>query len=169
MPLADLLLRLAAGPALYLPKWTDQIMTEVSRTLQESFGLTPEKAQYREGELRWYFPEAWVEGYEDLIPAMTNHEKDRHVLAAAVKTGAEIIVTYNLRDFPGSIACAIFDHRPRTVVVSHEPARHGSTRSDADLGRTSRSDRATSVIPAFEASHQRTEFRCNNRIESRRT
>jgi hypothetical protein len=67
MPLADLLLRLAAGPALYLPKWTDQIMTEVSRTLQESFGLTPEKAQYREGELRWHFPEAWVEGYEDLI------------------------------------------------------------------------------------------------------
>jgi len=102
MPLADLLLRLAAGPALYLPKWTDQIMTEVSRTLQESFGLTPEKAQYREGELRWYFPEAWVEGYEDLIPAMTNHEKDRHVLAVAVKTGAEIIVTYNLRDFPDS-------------------------------------------------------------------
>ena len=102
MPLADLLLRLAAGPALYPPKWTDQIMTEVSRTLQESFGLTPEKAQYREGKLRRYFPEAWVEGYEDLIPAMTNHEKDRHVLAAAVKTGAEIIVTYNLRDFPDS-------------------------------------------------------------------
>ena len=163
MPLADLLLRLAAGPALYLPKWTDQIMTEVSQTLQESFGLTPEKAQYREGELRRYFPEAWVEGYEDLIPAMTNHEKDRHVLAAAV------IVIYNLRDFPDFIACALFDHRPRTVVVSHEPARHGSTRSDADLGRTSRSDRATSVIPAFEASYQRTGFRCNNRIEARRT
>jgi hypothetical protein len=102
MPLADLLLRLAAGPRLYLPKWTDQIMTEVSRTLQESFGLAAEKAQYREGELRRHFPEAWVEGYEELIPAMTNHEKDRHVLAAAVKTGAEIIVTYNLRDFPDS-------------------------------------------------------------------
>ena len=67
MPLADLLLRLAAGPALYLPKWTDQNMTEVSRTLQESFGLTLEKARYREGELRRHFPEAWVEGYEDLI------------------------------------------------------------------------------------------------------
>lgn len=46
------------------------------------------------------FGEAWVEGYEDLIPSMTNQEKDRHILAAAVRCGAETIVTYNLKDFP---------------------------------------------------------------------
>ena len=47
------------------------------------------------------FPDAWVEqGYRELIPAMTNQEKDRHVLAAAVKTPCEVIVTYNLKDFP---------------------------------------------------------------------
>ena len=39
MPLADTLLRLAAGPRLYLPKWSDQIMVEVTRALQENFGL----------------------------------------------------------------------------------------------------------------------------------
>lgn len=100
MPLADTLLRLAAGPCLYLPKWTDQIMAEVSRNLQESFRVTPEKASYRESQIRKHFPEAWVEGYEDLIPAMTNHEKDRHVLAAAVRAGAWVIVTYNVKDFP---------------------------------------------------------------------
>jgi len=100
MPLADTLLRLAAGPRLYLPKWTDQIMAEVSRNLQENFGLAPEQAAYRESELRKHFGEAWVEGYEDLIPSMTNQEKDRHVLAAAVRCGAETIVTYNLKDFP---------------------------------------------------------------------
>lgn len=100
MPLADTLLRLAGDPRLYLPKWTDQIMAEVSRNLQENFGVTEEQAAYREGEIRKHFGEAWVEGYEDLIPSMTNHERDRHVLAAAVRCGAETIVTYNLRDFP---------------------------------------------------------------------
>jgi hypothetical protein len=86
MPLADTLLRLAAGPRLYLPKWTDQIMAEVSHNLQENFCLSAEQAAYRESEIRRYFPEAWVEGYEELIPSMTNSEKDRHVLAAAVRT-----------------------------------------------------------------------------------
>jgi hypothetical protein len=102
MPLADTLLRLGGGPRLFLPKWTDQIMAEITRNLQENFGVTAEQAAYRESEIRRHFGEAWVEGYEDLIPVMTNHEKDRHVLAAAVRSGAETIVTYNLKDFPRS-------------------------------------------------------------------
>ena len=102
MPLADTLLRLAAGPRLYRPKWSDQIMVEVSRTLQENFSLSTQKAIYRENEIRRHFPEAWIDGYEDLIPAMTNHPKDRHVLAAAARGGVKVIVTYNLKDFPSS-------------------------------------------------------------------
>jgi hypothetical protein len=102
MPLADTLLRLAAGPRLYLPKWTDDIMAEVSRNLVENFGLSEEQAAYRESEVRRHFPEAWVDGYQDLIPAMTNEPKDRHVLAAAVRSQAEIIVTYNRKDFPAT-------------------------------------------------------------------
>lgn len=31
---------------------------------------------------------------------MTNDPKDRHVLAAAVRANAEVIVTFNTRDFP---------------------------------------------------------------------
>ncbi|WP_420236986.1 PIN domain-containing protein [Telmatobacter bradus] len=102
MPLADTLLRLAAGPRLFLPKWSDDIMAEVSRSLQEDFGLSAEKTLYRETQIRRHFQEAWVEGYEDLIPGMTNHFKDRHVLAAAVQADAKVIVTYNIKDFPHS-------------------------------------------------------------------
>lgn len=40
-----------------------------------------------------------------LLPGCTNSPKDRHVLAAAIKSHAELIVTSNLRDFPpGSLA-----------------------------------------------------------------
>ena len=99
MPLADTLLRLAGGQRLYLPKWTDQIMTEVNRNLAENFGLTDAQVAYRESEIRRHFPEAWVEGHEDLVSTMTNHPKDRHVLAAAVRCNAEVIVTHNVKDF----------------------------------------------------------------------
>ena len=102
MPLADTLLRLAAGSRLFLPKWSDQIMVEVTRTLRETFGLSAQKAMYRESEIKRHFPEAWIEGYEKLIPTMTNHPKDRHVLAAAAHAGAKVIVTYNIKDFPRS-------------------------------------------------------------------
>ncbi len=51
-------------------------------------------------QLEIHFPDCWVEGYEQLIPAMNNHPKDRHVLAAAVRTGAQTIVTFDTKDFP---------------------------------------------------------------------
>lgn len=41
-----------------------------------------------------------VTGYDDLVSTMTNDEKDRHVLAAAVRGGAEVLVTFNMKDFP---------------------------------------------------------------------
>jgi len=45
-------------------------------------------------------PDARVTSYEELIGSMTNHPKDRHVLAAAVAGRADILVTENLKDFP---------------------------------------------------------------------
>jgi hypothetical protein len=50
------------------------------------------------------FPEATVEEFENLekliIQGGLRDEGDAHVLAAAVKSGASVIVTDNLQDFP---------------------------------------------------------------------
>ena len=102
MPLADTLLRMAETPRLYLPKWSDTTIAEVSRNLQDQWKKTAEQAMRREKMLREHFPEAWVEGYEPLVNSMTNHPKDRHVLAAAVSSGSKLIVTYNAKDFPNA-------------------------------------------------------------------
>ncbi len=45
------------------------------------------------------FPETCVTGYEELVAAMRNDENNRHVAAAAIKAGAQVIVTSNLADF----------------------------------------------------------------------
>lgn len=51
------------------------------------------------------FPEALVDGYQELVPTLTNDPKDRHVLAAAVASHSQVIVTSNLRHFPsGALA-----------------------------------------------------------------
>jgi PIN domain len=100
MPLADTLLRMAETPRLYLPRWSDQILCEVSENLVKKFNKTEAQAQRRADALQRHFPEAFVSGYEDLIPVMKNDAKDRHVLAACVVSVTKLIVTYNGKDFP---------------------------------------------------------------------
>ncbi len=102
MPLADTLLRMAEAPRLYLPKWSQTIMDEVTRNLISKWDMAPEKALRREEELRRHFPEAWVDGFEALIDVVTNDPEDRHVLATAVRSHSELIVTYNRRHFPAA-------------------------------------------------------------------
>jgi predicted nucleic acid-binding protein len=98
--LRDTLLRTAAA-ALYRLHWSEDILAEVERNLVEHKMTSAAGAKHVVGAMREAFPEADVDGYQRLIPAMANHEKDRHILAAAVVSGAQVIVTMNLKDFPG--------------------------------------------------------------------
>src|SRR5690242_4534094 len=91
MPIADTLLRLASEPAFYSPRWSSEILGELHRTLLR-FGYPQDKVERRIRTMQEQFPEALVDGYESLTAAMTNHHKDRHVLAAAVKCSAHAIV-----------------------------------------------------------------------------
>lgn len=97
-PLFDVLLP-CADKGLYRPLWSAEILDETERNLVKHLGLEPDKASARVGHMRRAFPDAEVAGYEGLVAAMTNHPKDRHVLAAAVRANTGLIVTANLRDF----------------------------------------------------------------------
>jgi predicted nucleic acid-binding protein len=111
----DLFLRLAEPPRLFLPLWSQTILDEVHRTQTTKLRrpYPPELADYWRQEVTRVFPEAIVTGHERLLPVMTNHEKDRHVVAAAVRGGASLIVTFNLRDFPAQ------DLDPWEVTACH--------------------------------------------------
>jgi predicted nucleic acid-binding protein len=97
--LTDLLLRLAEAKA-FRPLWSNEILAELERNLVSKGKATPVRARKRVTRMREHFPDALVENYEDLIPIMTCDPKDRHVAAAAVRSNAELIVTFNLKDFP---------------------------------------------------------------------
>lgn len=105
--LCDVLLR-AARKRLIQVYWTEEILEEMRRNLVTDYKRSETQAARRVAAMREAFPEAMVTGYEWLIPAMTNHPKDRHVLAAAVHIGAQTIVTSNLRDFRA-------EHLPRSM------------------------------------------------------
>ncbi|MGH7911991.1 MAG: PIN domain-containing protein [Candidatus Dormibacteraceae bacterium] len=103
----DMLLSVA-DHQVYQPRWSSQILDEMERNVLESGRSTPERLGRMRQAMNMAFPAACVEGYESLIPTMTNHPDDRHVLAAAVRGDVGVIVTENLRHFPAS-ACAPFD------------------------------------------------------------
>lgn len=125
--LADTLLR-CAEHELFGARWSVRILDEVRRNLPASVDAAA--ADRRIAAMRKYFPEAEVAGYEHLIDGMLNHQKDRHVLAVAVASEAEFIVTANLKDFPSSalspyaiealhpddFLCDLFDQYPRELT-----------------------------------------------------
>ncbi len=96
--LRSLLLR-AASADLYTPRWSDNILNEVKRTFET--GKVKGDGARLITWMRELFPDATVRDIDALVPRLTNDAKDRHVLAAAVRSQAEFIVTQNVRHFQG--------------------------------------------------------------------
>jgi len=109
LPLRDTLLRMAEAE-LYDLRWSAQILDEVSRNLVTDRRATEAQAQRLIDLMTEAFDGAAVPrpAIDKLEPSMTNHPKDRHVLAAAVAGDAQAVVTLNLKDFP-SEACEAFN------------------------------------------------------------
>lgn len=96
--LRDTLLR-AAADGFFQLYWSEEILDETTRNLVANGTITEEQAARLRSAMTGAFPESMVIGHDHLIDAMPNHDKDRHVAAAAVKAGAQVIVTSNLKDF----------------------------------------------------------------------
>jgi predicted nucleic acid-binding protein len=80
--------------------WSVTILDEVQRNLPK-IGISPDHAGRRVATMRDALgAAALVDDFEHLIPEMTCDPKDRHVLAAAVRAGADTLVTFNITDFP---------------------------------------------------------------------
>ena len=66
--------------------------------------ITQEKLTRLHELINSAIPDCLVTGYQSLIEGLKLPDpKDRHVLAAAIKAGAQVIVTANLKDFPAEL------------------------------------------------------------------
>jgi predicted nucleic acid-binding protein len=102
--LRNLLMHLALE-GLFRAKWSAAVHEEwISNLLKNRPDLTREKLERTRMLMDKHAPDALVTGYEDLIPGLHLPDPDdRHVVAAAIRGRADVIVTMNLKDFPAEI------------------------------------------------------------------
>ena len=91
-----------AVPGIFRAKWSDDVHEEwISNLLERRPDLTRAQLERTRQLMDKHAPDALVTGYRQLVPALNLPDpNDRHVLAAAVRGGASVIVTNNTKDFP---------------------------------------------------------------------
>ena len=99
--LRNFLMHLAVT-GIFRAHWSAQVHEEwIGNLLKNRPDLTRAKLERTRHLMDNALPNALVTGYEQLIDSIELPDRnDRHVLAAAIRCGASVIVTVNLRDFP---------------------------------------------------------------------
>lgn len=100
-PLRDLLMHLALTD-LFRARWTADIHNEWMDAVRRNRTDLSQAQLERTRELMdRHVRDCVVTGYESLIEGLKLPDQDdRHVLAAAIRSSASVIVTFNLKDFP---------------------------------------------------------------------
>jgi predicted nucleic acid-binding protein len=102
-PLRDFLMHLALA-GLFRAKWSNEIHEEWIRSVLEQRPDLPRAQLERTRDLmNAYAEDCLVTNYQSLISAVALPDpNDQHVLAAAIRSGADVIVTFNLKHFPAT-------------------------------------------------------------------
>jgi hypothetical protein len=113
-PLRDLLMHLALSD-LYRARWSDMIHDEWMRNvLVDRPDLTRNQLNRTRQLMNAHVRDSLLTGFEYLIPSINLPDPDdRHVAAAAIHSGASLIVTFNLKDFPADAL------KPYNLVAQH--------------------------------------------------
>lgn len=163
--LRDVLLEVAEA-GVYRAVWSEAILDELEDALLYLFdqvGRDPQESQAAVHRLRRQmgiaFPDAVVTEWEPLEESYALPDPDdRHVLAAAVKGRADVIVTDNLKDFPNRSLPADLDAQSADEFLLYaldlQPAavRAAVVRIAARTGRTGPALSEDEIIDAVERS-----------------
>ncbi|HKY31706.1 MAG TPA: PIN domain-containing protein [Candidatus Polarisedimenticolia bacterium] len=113
MVLCDLLIRLAQK-GMFRALWSREILEETVRSIARRKPDIPIERLYRRVDMmNQAIQDAEVTGYEGLVPAVERLKKDAHVLAAAIKGKADVIVSVDVRGFPPEVLT------PFHIAVQH--------------------------------------------------
>lgn len=102
-PLRSFLMYLALSGE-FRARWSELIHDEwIQNLLKNRPDLKLEQLERIRQLMNRHVPGSVVTGFEGLIEAIELPDKDdRHVVAVAIQTRAEAIITFNLKDFPDS-------------------------------------------------------------------
>jgi predicted nucleic acid-binding protein len=100
--LRSLLMEMAMS-GLFRARWSEDIHREWMTNVSAKTGIPVSRLESTRAAMDAAVPDGLVTGYAGLIPALSLPDpNDRHVLAAAIRSGASLIVTFNEADFPAS-------------------------------------------------------------------
>lgn len=112
----DLLIRIAQA-GLVQAKWTETILDETFAALAATKpSVRPDRWKRVRGLMTHAIRDGMVVNYEPLLDVVMGlpDQGDRHVVAAAIRCKAQVIVTDNIRDFPND-ALAIWNIESKTA------------------------------------------------------
>lgn len=104
--LRAILLR-AARAGLYEPVWSDRILEEWQRAIVRLGPQAGAEAALDAARMREVFPRALTPARPDIEARhILPDPNDLHVLATAIASGSDAILTFNASDFPGHVLAA---------------------------------------------------------------